>query len=194
MKPHRVEALGDGVFSIAMTLLVIEIHVPQVEAATTASLIAALGHMAPHIAMFVTSFLVLGTFWVGHHYQFASIQRVTRPLLWINIGFLCCMAFLPFSTAFFGTYLQQPVAAFLYGANLLAGGGFLNWQWRYATTGRRLVASDLPEQVIKSAKRRVEAGIVVYGAATLLAMLVPVAGLVLFVLMPFAYILTGRGE
>lgn len=194
MKPNRVEALGDGVFAIAMTLLVIEIHVPEVAAPSTASLLAALGHLAPHIAAFAVSFLVLGTFWVGHHYQFARIQRVNRTLLWINVAFLLCIAFLPFSTAFLATYLRQPVALLVYGANLLLAGAFLYWHWRHATANRRLVAPDLSDAAILAIRRRVEAGIAVYGVATVLAVLLPVAGLALFALMPAAYMFTGTGD
>lgn len=192
MTPHRIEALGDGVFSIAMTLLVIELKVPHVADPSTAALLAALAEVAPHMAMFVVSFLVLGTFWVGHHYQFHSIRRVDRSLLWINIGFLCTVALMPFSTAFLGEYLQQPVGAVVYGSNLLLAGVFLYAQWRYATAGHRLVAADLSDTAIRATRRRVEAGFAVYAVATALAVAVPALGLALFALMPIAYIVTGR--
>jgi len=188
----RVEALSDGVFAIAMTLLIIEIHVPHVDTANASALGQALRQLAPQVVAFVISFLILGTFWIGHHNHFVHIRKANRTLLWLNILFLCTIAFLPFSTAFLAAYWHQPLGGVLYGSNLLAAGALLWLHWVYATAGRRLVSHDLADEVVYSGRRRVEMGLVVYSVATITAFLWPPISLVLFTMMPIAYMLPGR--
>jgi len=193
MTTSRIEALADGVFAIAMTLLVLELHIPHLaEPVTTAGLWRALVALAPGLAGYAVSFIILGTLWVGLHNQFHFILRADRLLLWINICYLMCVAFLPFATALLAAYNDQPVAAAVYGGTLLLAGLLLYANWTYATAGRRLVDQALDEAVVRAARRRVAAGFLVYGAATLVALWQTQVGLVLFALMPLAYILPGR--
>ncbi len=192
MTTSRIEALSDGVFAIAMTLLIIEIHVPHVDTANSSALGQALRQLAPQIGAFVVSFLILGTFWIGHHNHFVHIRKANRTLLWLNIGFLCAIAFLPLSTAFLAAYWSQPLAGAAYGINLLFAGALFWLHWAYATRGRRLVAADLGDEVIRSARRRIETGLAVYLAATILAFLWLPFSLILFTLMPIIYMIPGR--
>jgi uncharacterized membrane protein len=192
MTTSRIEALGDGIFAIAMTILVLEIHVPVIDNANSRKLLHVLRELAPHVAGYIVSFLILGTLWIGHHNHFVYIRRADRLLLWLNIGFLCSIAFLPFSTALLGAYSNQPVAAALYGSNLLAAGGFLWGHWVYATRGRRLVAADLSDDLVRMARRRVEWGILVYASAIGVAFVSMPISLVLFALMPIVYIIPGK--
>lgn len=192
MNTNRIEALSDGVFSIAMTLLIIEVHVPRVDPHDRAALVQALAHLGPQVAAYVVSFLILGTLWIGHHNHFVHIRKVNRTLLWLNIGYLCAVAFLPFSTALVASYWRQPLGAALYGSNLLVAGVFLWLHWFYATSGRRLVSPDLSDEAIRTARRRIEIGFAVYLTATVLAFVWPPASLLLFAVMPVAYMLPGR--
>src|SRR4051812_40441782 len=103
--PHRIEALVDGVFAVAMTILVLELHVPELgPKATDADLLSALGELAPKILSYASGFVILGTLWIGHHFQFHYIRRSSRALLWINLSFLLVSASLPFAVALLGTY------------------------------------------------------------------------------------------
>lgn len=192
MTTNRIEALSDGVFAIAMTLLIVDMHVPHVDTTEAQALAEALGGLAPQVAAFVISFLILGTLWIGHHNHFVHIRRANRQLLWLNIGFLCAIAFLPFSAAFLGAYWKQPLAGAVYGTNLLVAGLLLWLHWVYATHGRRLVASDLGDNVVRSTRRRMEMGLAVYCAATVFAFAWLPMSLILFALMPIIYMIPGR--
>ena len=111
----RMEAFSDGIFAIAMTLLVLELHVPALAATGSAGELAkALLLMWPKFAGYGGSFLILGVLWIGHHNQFHYIRRVDRPFLWINIFFFMCVGFMPYCTALMGTFIWNlPCAASL---------------------------------------------------------------------------------
>jgi len=108
----RILALSDGVFAIAITLLIIEIAVP----ATTgdARLGRALLGLWPRYVAYLLSFLVIARFWVIHHQAFRLIARYDSPLIWLNLMLLLFVAFLPFPTAVLGQHLGSPAAAVLY--------------------------------------------------------------------------------
>lgn len=193
MKTSRIEALSDGVFAIAMTLLILGIRVPDLPTPVTGAVLwRALVALAPHLAGYVVSFVILGTLWIGQHNQFHLIQWVDRWSLWLNIFFLACIAFLPFATSLLAEYNDQPLASLVFAGTLLLAGVFLYANWAYATHGRRLVSPDLSDFVIRAAKRRIAAGLVVYAAAGALALVSTRAALGLFAVMPIAYILPGK--
>ena len=97
---NRIEALTDGVFAVAMTLLVLDIKVPELEQPlATAELPLKLLSLWPKFLSYTISFVILGAYWVGHHVQLSFIRRADRPLLWINVFFLLWVALVPFSTA-----------------------------------------------------------------------------------------------
>jgi uncharacterized membrane protein len=193
VETNRIEALADGVFAIAMTLLVLEIHVPRLPPPVAgAALARALLALAPNVAGYAVSFIILGTLWIGHHNHFHFIRRADRTLLWINVFYLACIAFLPFATALLASYRDQPLAFAVYGGTLLLAGAFLYAHWAYATTGRRLVDPDLSDAAIAAAKRRIASGFAVYVTATLLSLLSTAAALGLFAVMPLVYMLPGR--
>src|SRR5512147_806749 len=142
MESRRVETLADGVFAIAMTLLVLEVHVPAVpEPVTGAGMLAALRGILPSVAGYAVSFIILGMVWIGHHTQFHFIRRVNRPLLYINIFYLLCVAFVPFATALLARYPLQPLAVVVYGVTLLLGGVMHYVHWNYAV-GHGLVTEE----------------------------------------------------
>ena len=126
MRTGRVEAFSDGVFAVAITLLVLDLHIP----ATTGSLIAALADEWPAFAAFAISFLVIGIVWVNHHTLFHLLSHVDRVLLFINLGLLMSIVLIPFVTALFADHVakggsQASVAGVLYNAAmLLMGAGF----------------------------------------------------------------------
>jgi uncharacterized membrane protein len=131
MNLNRFEAFSDGVFAIAMTLLVIEIKVPDLSQATASTAINALIHTAPHILSYITSFLVIGVLWLNHHALFHLLKRVDRIVLTINLVLLMCIAFIPFPTALIGEYGKlQPIVMF-YGLTLSLTGIVYNALWFY---------------------------------------------------------------
>jgi uncharacterized membrane protein len=192
MEPRRVETLADGVFAIAMTLLVLEVHVPGLpDPITGAGMVAALSGILPSVAGYAVSFVILGMIWIGHHNQFHFIHRVDRPLLWINIFHLLCVAFVPFATAFLTRYPLQPASLLIYGGTLLLGGLSHLVHWNYAV-GHGLVTDEVTPEVAELFRERISMGIAVYLAATLVGAFLPKVGLVLFACMPVLYMLPAR--
>jgi uncharacterized membrane protein len=126
MRTGRVESFSDGVFAVAITLLVLDLRVPI----TDGSLVAALADEWPRFVAFLISFLVIGIVWVNHHTLLDSVRHVDRPLLFFNLGLLLSVVVIPFTTSLFAQYVTHPgsqatVAAQLFnGAQLLMGLGF----------------------------------------------------------------------
>ncbi len=192
MESSRIEALVDGVFAVAMTLLVLQVPLPELpEALTTEGVIASLTAVLPAVASYTLSFLILGTIWMGHHAQFRYIRRVDRALLWINILFLLCIAFIPFTTVFLARYPLQPVALLVYGATLLLSGIFLFAHWGHAV-GHGCVGDEVTPELAESVRERLSMGMVAYLVATIAGGFAPKVGLILFAGVPFLYMLPGR--
>jgi uncharacterized membrane protein len=150
---NRLEALADGVFAIAMTLLVLELGVPLITGTSAnAELTQRLLEMWPKFFAYVVSFLVLGVMWINHHLMFHHIKRADNRLVWINILMLMFVALVPFSTSLLGEYMQTQVAVVAYGANMLLTliVGFI--LWAYATGKYRLVDRDIDPRLVKRTK------------------------------------------
>ncbi|MFN8026235.1 MAG: TMEM175 family protein [Acidimicrobiia bacterium] len=111
----RVAFFSDAVFAIAMTLLVVGIGIPHVR---DAHLTKALGDKDAEIFSFFLSFVVIGFYWLGHHRFFATLQRVDRRFMQLNLLYLAAIAFMPFPTALVGSYGNRAVAVVLYAVTL----------------------------------------------------------------------------
>ena len=192
--PHRIVGLADGIFAVAMTLLVLELHVPELgKHASEAELMSALGELVPKILSYASGFVILGTLWIGHHYQFHYIRRSSRALLWINLSFLLVISSLPFFVALVGTYSSTHIACVLYGAASFLAMTLLLIQWHYAAgPTRRLVADEVPPSVLAGLRNRVVMGMIGYGAGALLGAFVPLASLIVYVVTPLLYLLPAR--
>lgn len=149
---ERIIALSDGVFAIVITLLVLELKVPEVE---SFELSRAMVETVPKVLSHIVSFIILGIYWVGHHNMFQHIKRHDRILIWLNILFLLCVASMPFPTGLIVQYPDQRLAIIVYAATLIAGGLVLALMWRYATKNQRLVSESMQPSFIKSVERRV---------------------------------------
>jgi uncharacterized membrane protein len=129
----RLEAFSDGVFAVAITLLVLEIKLPQVG---RVSLWHELEHQWPQFFGYVLSFITIGIYWSNHHNMFKYIQRANQTLLLLNLFFLMCIVFLPFTTGELAAYIGHPgwdqkLATILYNGSFLVCGMFYNLVWRY---------------------------------------------------------------
>jgi uncharacterized membrane protein len=108
LSKHRIEALVDGIFAVTMTLLVIELKLPEhVQATSSAELLHVLGELAPTFGSWVISFLVLAIFWVGNHRLYSYVRHVDGPLLGYTILMLAGASLLPFASAVNGRFLSQ---------------------------------------------------------------------------------------
>lgn len=123
---HALERLvffSDAVFAIAITLLIIEVHVPHLaKGATNADYWNALIEISPSLFGFVLSFLVIGRFWAGHHTIFARVERYDDRFIWPNLFLLMAIAFMPFATAFMAAGLGNIVPTLVYNLTLLVTG------------------------------------------------------------------------
>ena len=162
----RIEALTDGVFAIVMTLLVLEISVPQISSHSAetvgAELFKRLFDLWPKIFSYGISFIILAIYWRAHHRQFHYIKHADGILIWTNIMFLMAVSFLPFSTSLLGEYIDQQVSVFIYGGNSIIIAFFLYVQWRYATDHHRLVDKILDPNILRRLPTRVLIGIISY--------------------------------
>jgi len=162
----RIEALSDNVFSIAMTLLILELKVPEVPASSAdAELPWGLFELWPKLQSYVISFASLGFFWLNHHFQFHFIRRTNVVILLLNFLILLHIAFLPFSTALLGDYPHSRVGVITYGGNLTVLSLLMLLHWRYITTHSGLVDPDLDAHLIRSVSRRSFAVLCIFALA-----------------------------
>jgi uncharacterized membrane protein len=193
LERNRIEALTDGVFAVAMTLLVLDIKVPELEQSlSSAELPFRLLALWPKFLTYAISFVILGVYWVGHHMQLSFIRSADRPLLWINILFLLWVALVPFSTALLSEYTKHRLAIAIYGANLISIGLTLALHWWYATTRTRHVDPDTQPGLVRAAMARTLMGPLLYLIAIGVSFFSTELSLVLFALVPILYILPGR--
>lgn len=129
---NRLETLVDGIFAIAMTLLVLGISPPRPQDAVAEALLPEMiESLLPQVFLFIVAFLVLALFWLGHHRQFHYVHRIDPPLLWINILILIAIVFVPFSTDVAGDYPSVTAASLLFHANMFIVGALFLLQWHY---------------------------------------------------------------
>ena len=153
--PNRLEALTDAVFAIVMTLLVLEISIPEIaQSSLQAELPRRLLELGPKLYSYVLSFIVLGILWSLHHTSFHSIKRSDNALIWLNILFLMFVALIPFSTSLIGSYGTEQIPLVIYASNVLLALAMRLIIWIYATGKYRLVDSDINPRWVKFDKLR----------------------------------------
>jgi uncharacterized membrane protein len=152
---ERLAALSDGIFSVGMTLLVLDLHVPAREIIhSEGDLVRALVDVGPQIVIYLMSFLTLGIFWVGQQTQLNQIERSDRSYSWMNLGFLFFVTLMPFSTRLLGEYPNYRSALVAYWLNLLFLGvtNYLCW---ICATQLKLTKADMPADFSRAIKLRV---------------------------------------
>jgi uncharacterized membrane protein/chorismate mutase len=142
---ERLLALSDGVFAIAITLMVFQLAVPVV-ARPDDELAGKLWDLAPKILSYAISFLIVASYWVAHRRIFRIIKRGDAGLTTINLALLLAIAFQPFPTAVMGSYGNSPAAVMLFAASLAAAGLLTLALWLYAAVGHRLVSVSITRQ------------------------------------------------
>jgi uncharacterized membrane protein len=180
MKTNRLEAFSDGVFSIAITLLILEIKVPAI-----ANLGDGLIQLWPSYLAYAISFVVIGAIWINHHAMFDWIVRIDQKLLLLNTLHLMFIAFLPFPTAVLAealhSGLNQSTAAAFYSCTLMVIGLFVTVMWNYASKHRELLNEAVSPHRAKIIGRRFLIGPSGYALATVLAFVHPWISIALFV-------------
>ncbi len=169
----RLEAFSDGVFAVAITLLVLEIKVPHVADGAPAGLGAALLARWPSYVAYAVSFLTIGVIWANHHAVMDHVRRADRGLLMVTVFFLMAVTFLPFPTAVLAEYLpdgpshDRTVATVFFGAAYVWMAVAFNVLWRYIR--RAGLLHDPAHPGVRSITASFRYGPVAYIAMTLLA-------------------------
>jgi uncharacterized membrane protein len=183
----RVLFFSDAVFAIAITLLVVDIRVPQIVVDAGHQLYESRGK----ILSFAISFLVIGLFWMGHHRMFRYITALDRPIMFLNLLFLGTIAFLPYPTAllFAGT-TKQPAAPVFY-ASCVAGAGLMDLVvWLYAIRTKGLVPASVSPALRRAETAQILPVPVVFGLSIPVAFIAPgVAPFTWILLVPIGRIL-----
>ncbi len=189
---ERLAALSDGIFAVAMTLLVLDLHVPATQAIRSErDLARALVALAPHLIPYLMSFLTLGILWMGQQTQVNHLVRSDRHLSWIHIAFLFGVSLLPFSTTLLAEFLTYRLALLFYWANLLLLGLVLYASWGYAIRAR-LVKDDLPADVPAAICRRIVVAQGLYATGALLCFINTYFSIALIVLVQLNYAIAPR--
>jgi len=178
MEKGRLEAFSDGVFAIAITLLVLELAVPGAESGE--NLAKLLGARWPSYFAYVVSFAIIGIMWVNHHALIHNIARVDRPLLFFNLLLLFFVAVLPFPTALLAEHLRSEgshVAAAIYSGNMLGCAIGFQSLWRWIVHDQRLLHAHIDHRAARAGQGRFAIGLIVYAVTVGLAFVNAVATL-----------------
>jgi uncharacterized membrane protein len=180
---NRLEAFADGVFAIAATLLVIEIHLQGDDVGQ------GLLDLWPSYFAYALSFLSIGIMWVNHHVVLSFIREADRTFLFINLLLLMAIAFVPFPTAVYAEHLGEEgarEAALAYGLTFTVIAIFFQLFWQYAY--RRLLRPDADRREVTGINRSYLPGVPMYATATLVALVSATAALALFATIALVYV------
>ncbi|MEV7180964.1 TMEM175 family protein [Kitasatospora sp. NPDC093679] len=189
---NRLEAFSDGVFAIAITLLVLDLNVPEPDSLHGESLTAALAHQWPSYFAYLVSFLVIGIIWINHHAMCALARRVDRRTLFANLFLLLTVSVIPFPTRLLATYLTADdsdahTAAAIYAGTMVAMGIAFSLLFLAFTRDARLLHRPIPPEALRTALRRFGIGGLGYLATVGLAYVSPVAMLATHALLAVYY-------
>ena len=187
----RLETFADGVFAIAITLLVLEIRIPNAGEDLGKALLA----QWPSFGAYVTSFLTIGVIWVSHHQMFTIIRRTTTTFLFLNVLFLLPVAFVPFPTALVADHILEPTgrttAVLVYGGLSVVIAAMFNVLWAYAIRHDLVVVGRGSNQVRQVARGFI-IGPFIYLGATLLAFVNPFISMAIFAALAVYWMLPGK--
>jgi uncharacterized membrane protein len=166
---ERIAGLSDGLFAIAMTLIVLEIRIPDPGAVSSEpELWTAIIGLAPRFVTYLLSFLTLGIFWSGQQTELNHLARADRHFAWLNLAFLAAIAVMPFSTSLLAEFITFRLALLIYWLNIFLVGLALYATWTYATHAGLLKEGTSPA-VSRAIKRRIIVGQALYAFGALLS-------------------------
>ena len=181
----RIETLTDGIFAIAMTLLVLSIEVPTLPAPVTPAVFSAyVTSILPQIFIYVIGFILLAVFWMNHHI-FYVIERTNTTLVWINILWLMSIALVPFSTAVIGRYGQFQLAELIFDLNMLIIGLLWYANWSYASR-KGLVAEKVVPYAVHIRRSNLALPVLAI-IAIMVSFISPIGSFYVFVLVPVIF-------
>ena len=186
MSTSRLETFADGVFAIAATLLILDVRTVGPDLGQS------LLHIWPSYVGYAVSFFTIGIMWVNHHTVFEQIDRVDRRFLFINVGLLMCIAFVPFPTRLVALHIRDEgakAATLAYGLTLTITAVFFSLLWFVGALRGGLIKSDADPRTVSGLSRTYWPGIVLYLAATLVALVSPGASAIMYAAIGLFYVL-----
>jgi uncharacterized membrane protein len=190
MKTNRLEAFSDGVFAVAITLLILEINVPGGE-----NLWHQLKEEWPSFASFFVSFWVIGIIWANHHGVIDHIKQADLGVLYLNLFVLMSVVLIPFSTALMAEHLKsgadENVAAAVYAASFVLMAVSFGVLWEYITRHREKLGVELTDEEVRTRSRSFQIGNPFYAIAVAVAFISPAAVLVIIGLLAVYYMVAG---
>jgi len=187
----RLEAFSDGVFAIAITLLVLDLAVPA-SPNSVQRLLHAVGGEWPGYLGYIVSFATVGALWLGHSAVTDYLERANTTLLRLNLLLLLFVSFLPFPTRLLSAYVTkgeaEKVASTFYGLTLLVAAALLSLLWRYALHAR-LVRPDIKDEEVTLLTQRLSPGLAGYGLFIVTGLFVPLAAVIGYLVIAFFFLL-----
>jgi len=188
---NRLEALADGIFAVALTLLVLDIKLPEKAFASNDELWRRLLDLERHFAVYVISFVVIGMYWISHHIQFHFIRYTDRRMIWINLFYLLLISFVPFTTDLVGDHEELILPVQIYGITLLALSALSFTHLEYLSRHSYLTSRELTPEVVMLIKRRVLMFTVIPLASMVIAFYNTRLALYIYLLLVLAHFFTG---
>jgi uncharacterized membrane protein len=189
---ERLAALSDGIFAVAMTILVLDLRAPAKEAIHSEHDVwRALLGLVPQLVMFLMSFMTLGIFWVGQQTQLNHLARSHRSLAWIHMAFLFAVSLTPFSTMLLAQFTPYRLALLVYWFNILLAGVTLYFSWNCAVD-LKLVKADLSPDVPRAIQRRIVIAQSLYAGGALLCIFSTYLSIAFIVLVQLNYAIAPR--
>ena len=168
---HRLAGLSDGIFAVAMTILVLALGVPALgEVRNDSDLWTALITLLPNVVTYVASFLTLGIFWVGQQTQLSQLEKGNRDYTWISLAFLLFVTLLPFSTELLARFYMSRLALVVYWLNILVLGALILAAAEYAAHSG-LFRKEVQALTMRAVRRRVYIAQALYLVATALCVI-----------------------
>jgi uncharacterized membrane protein len=147
---ERLTLFSDAIFAFAMTLLAVNIRVPEIaQNLVSSQLNVELANLAPKFIGYGLSFLISASYWIFYHRIFANIKRYDRTLVWLNIAFLFFIVLIPFPSDLIGRFISQEVSILIYSTMMAATGFTISLIWLYASRHHRLIHESLSDAAIK---------------------------------------------
>lgn len=188
----RLEALGDGIFSVAMTILVINLALPNVNGNTWNHFASAIQNSAPGFLCYFISFIILGIMWFGHRMMFEYIGKTNRYFIFLGVLFYMVICFVPYTTQFLAAYTTKWYAIMVYGLNLSLCNITLYAQWSYGIKNPNLLDRELPAEVRRQARILFLLSPAVYCIAILISFFYPFISIAIFVITPVLYLIPNK--
>jgi len=188
----RLEALSDGIFAFAATVLVLDFHTPDAaDIHTEAQLLGALATSAPRLLPWLVSLITLGIFWVGQQTGLNQLERSNRDLTWLHFVFLAVVTVVPFTTRLLADFFTYRTAFVIYWANILLLGASLYATWAYAEWAK-LIREDAHGEISRAIKRRIVLAQSLYAVGAVVGLFDVTLGIALIMLIQLNYAIAPR--